>query len=92
MKEFLNLSNGVRREEHVTADIADFGRNVVDHHHIAMVPQSLYDRSRLVFTRTTRNSTLHAIPLLLVGLTHFGGLGSYAVIKSNTGRAVVQTR
>jgi len=76
--------------KHVTADGAHVCWNPVNDDDAAIVADGVRHKPRLTITRTTGNSALHST-LLWIGVIHLGGFGSYTVIITKTGCAVVHT-
>jgi len=89
-KQGLYAADGFGREQHVAANAAHFCRNVVDDDNFAPALDGVDDKARFVFPRASLNRALHGW-LLIWGVAHLGGLGSYTVIKISSGWAVVQT-
>jgi hypothetical protein len=84
------VADGLGAQKYITADRADFCWNSINDDHLAAVTDSLRHESWFALARAAFNSALQR-SLLWLGVFHFGGRGSYTVIITKTGRAVVQT-
>lgn len=86
-----NPAYGFGRQQNVPANVAYLGGNVIDHDDLAAVFHGMDDRSRFIRAWASCNRAFQGWLLLSRGVRHFGGRGSYAVIKISIGCAVVQT-
>jgi hypothetical protein len=55
----LNVPNRLRFQQDVSTDAADFGRNMIDDHNPASMPNRMGDLAGLVFSRTSLDGALH---------------------------------
>ena len=64
---------------------------MIDDDHLPMMTHGVHDVLCFVSARATVDAACHWGILLCVGVTHFGGLGSYTVMRISAAIVVVQT-
>ena len=75
-----DVAHGVRAEYHVAAYRAYFSRHVVNDDDLAVVADRVRDLYRLTFAAAVLDGAFHSF-LLTAGSGHFGGRGSYTVMR-----------
>jgi len=74
-QEAFDVADGLRGEEDIGAEGADFGGDVVDDDDAAGSANGVDDGLGLILARAALNGTFHHGWLRCVGESHFGGFG-----------------
>src|SRR5436305_1909660 len=90
MPKQLNLAHRLWAKQYITANPTNFRWHVINYDNAISLAYSMHNLTLLILSRAAYNIAFH-LSLLCVGLTHFGGRGSYTVIIISSGCAVVQT-
>jgi len=85
------MVDGLGPQEHVAADVADLRGYLVDDHDPPAVADGVQNPTVFIVSGTTLDCTLHVTRPRFLGVDHFGGFGSYTVMITSIGLAVVQT-
>jgi len=90
-EEFLDVTDGLRRQQRIRAHITDFSGNILENEDITAAFYRVYDGPVLILARTSLNAAFHWCAPLLNGVAHFDGFGSYTVMIIAISSDVVQT-
>src|SRR5947208_11216043 len=75
-EQSFDMAHGLRPQEHVTTDRADFCGHVIDDDDPPLVTDRMSDFLVLILAGTTLDTAIHGLSPLWVGVTHLGGFGS----------------
>jgi hypothetical protein len=71
-----DAAHGLRREQDIAANVAEFCGNMVDHDYLTPLFDGVDDGPGLIDAGASRNGAFHGWLLLSRGVNHFGGRGS----------------